>query len=305
MLSGGTVVTAVAPGSARAWVLAARPATLLVGLVPVLVGSALAAAAGQLRWGPAAAALWGSIFLQIGSNFANDVFDHEKGADTADRLGPTRATQAGLLTARQVKGGMVASLALAFLAGIYLTAVAGWPIVVIGLCSMAAAVAYTGGPYPLGYNGLGEVFVFLFFGLVAVPGTVFVQAGTVLPAAWIAAIPVGSLASAVLVVNNVRDHETDRVAGKRTLAVRFGRSFGVGMYLAFLLLSCLAPVLLVALRLATPWALLPLAVMPLGFRLWGTLRVERSGPILNRCLAGTARLLFFFGVLFAAGLARS
>jgi 1,4-dihydroxy-2-naphthoate octaprenyltransferase len=243
--------------------------------------------------------------LQIGSNFANDVFDHEKGADTAERLGPTRATQAGLLTARQVKGGMVVSLVLAFLAGIYLTAVAGWPIVVIGLCSMAAAVAYTGGPYPLGYNGLGEVFVFLFFGLVAVPGTVFVQAGTVLPAAWIAAIPVGSLASAVLVVNNVRDHETDRVAGKRTLAVRFGRSFGVGMYLAFLLLSCLAPVLLVALRLATPWALLPLAVMPLGFRLWGTLRVERSGPVLNRCLAGTARLLFFFGVLFAAGLARS
>jgi 1,4-dihydroxy-2-naphthoate octaprenyltransferase len=294
----------VSPGSVRAWVLAARPATLLVGLVPVLVGTALAAGQGRHRWGPAAAALWGSVFLQIGSNLANDVFDHEKGADTEARLGPMRATQAGLLTPRQVKTGMVLSFALAFAAGIYLTAVAGWPIVGIGLCSIAAAVAYTGGPYPLGYNGLGEVFVFLFFGLVAVPGTVFVQAGTVLPAAWLAAIPVGSLASAVLVVNNVRDHETDRVAGKRTLAVRFGRSFGVGMYLAFLLLSWVSPVGLWALGLARPWALLPLLTAPLGLRLWSILRSERSGPVLNQCLVGTARLLFLFGLLFAAGLAR-
>lgn len=298
-------MTAISPGSPRAWLLAARPATLLVGLVPVLVGSAIALAAGQFRLGPALAALWGSVFLQIGSNFANDVFDYEKGADTAERLGPVRATQAGLLSPRQVKGGMVVSFLLAFMAGVYLTAVAGWPIVVIGLCSIAAAIAYTGGPYPLGYNGLGEVFVFLFFGLVAVPGTVFVQAGTVLPAAWFAAIPVGSLASAVLVVNNVRDHETDRVAGKRTLAVRFGRSFGVGMYLAFLVLSCLAPIALVLARFSSPWCLLPLLVLPLGLRLWNTLRIERSGPVLNQCLAGTARLLFFFGLLFAAGLARS
>ena len=297
-------MTAVAPGSFRAWVLAARPATLLVGLVPVLVGSAITSAAGQFKAGPAAAALWGSVFLQIGSNFANDVFDYEKGADTAERLGPTRATQAGLLTARQVKGGMVVSFLLAFLAGVYLTAVAGWPIVVIGLCSIAAAIAYTGGPYPLGYNGLGEVFVFLFFGLVAVPGTVFVQTGTVLPSAWLAALPVGLLAAAVLVVNNVRDHETDRVAGKRTLAVRHGRAFGVGMYLAFLVVSWLAPIALVVLRLSTPWALLPLLTAPLGLRLWSTLRQERSGPALNQCLAGTARMLFFFGVLFSLGLAR-
>jgi 1,4-dihydroxy-2-naphthoate octaprenyltransferase len=294
----------VAPGSARAWLLASRPATLLVGLVPVLVGAALATAAGGFRAGPTLAALWGSVFLQIGSNFANDVFDHEKGADTEARLGPVRATQAGLLTPRQVKAGMVFSFVLAFLAGIYLTAVAGWPIVVIGLCSIAAAIAYTGGPYPLGYNGLGEVFVFLFFGLVAVPGTVFVQMHTVLPAAWLAALPVGLLASAVLVVNNVRDHETDRVAGKRTLVVRFGRPFGVGMYLAFLLFSYLTPVALLALGLATPWALAPLLTAPLGFRLWRTLRVEREGAVLNRCLAGTARLLFLFGLLFSLGLSQ-
>lgn len=293
----------VAPGSARAWLLATRPATLLVGLVPVLVGSAIAHAAGMFRAGPALAALWGSVFLQIGSNFANDVFDYEKGADTSERLGPVRATQAGLLTPRQVKGGMAFSFVLAFLAGIYLTAVAGWPIVVIGLCSITAAVAYTGGPYPLGYNGLGEVFVFLFFGLVAVPGTVFVQAGQVLPAAWLAAVPVGSLAAAVLVVNNVRDHETDRVAGKRTLVVRFGRPFGVAMYLAFVLLSCAAPVVLVALKLATPWALLPLLTAPLGLKLWRAVATE-SGPALNPRLAGTARLLLFFGLLFTAGLAQ-
>jgi len=295
-------VSDVTPGSARAWLMATRPATLLVGLVPVLVGSAIAHAADALRLGPALAALWGSIFLQIGSNLANDVFDYEKGADTKDRLGPVRVTQAGLLTPGQVKAGMVGSFVLAFVAGIYLTWVAGWPIVVIGLCSIAAAVAYTGGPYPLGYNGLGEVFVFLFFGLVAVPGTVFVQAGRVLPASWLAALPVGLLAAAVLMVNNVRDHETDRVAGKRTLVVRFGRPFGVGLYLVFVLVSCASPLALVLLHLATPWALLPLLVTPLGFRLWRTLSVERAGPALNLCLAGTARLLFLYGVLFTAGL---
>lgn len=292
-----------AKGSARAWLLATRPATLLVGLVPVLVGTAIAHAAGTLRLGPALAALWGSICLQIGSNLANDVFDHEKGADTHERLGPLRVTQAGLLTPRQVKTGMVVSFALALLAGIYLTAVAGWPIVAIGLCSIAAAVAYTGGPYPLGYNGLGEVFVFLFFGLVAVPGTVFVQAGRVLPVAWLAAVPVGALAAAVLLVNNVRDHETDRKAGKRTIVVRFGRPFGVVMYGLSMLSAAATPPLLLALGLASRWVLLPLLLAPLGLSLARTLAAERSGPALNRCLAGTARLLFLFGVLFAVGLA--
>lgn len=266
-----------------------------------MVGSAIAWSASQFRIGSAFAALWGSVFLQIGSNFANDVFDYEKGADTAERLGPMRATQAGLLSPRQVKVGMFFSFFLAFLAGLYLTSVAGWPIIVIGISSIIAAIAYTGGPYPLGYNGLGETFVFLFFGLVAVPGTVFVQAGAVLPAAWLAAIPVGSLASAVLVVNNVRDHETDRIAGKRTLVVRFGRSFGIFLYLIFLLFAGSIPILLAAMQLASWKVLLPLLVLPLGFRLWSTLRTERSGEILNLCLAGTARLLFFFGLLFAIG----
>ncbi|RYE88951.1 MAG: 1,4-dihydroxy-2-naphthoate polyprenyltransferase [Myxococcales bacterium] len=296
--------TLPAVGSARAWLLATRPATLLVGLVPVLVGTALAHAAGTLRVGPALAALWGSVCLQIGSNLANDVFDHEKGADTAERLGPLRVTQAGLLTPRQVKTGMVVSFALAMVAGVYLTAVAGWPIVVIGLASIVAAVAYTGGPYPLGYNGLGEVFVFVFFGLVAVPGTTFVQAGHVLPAAWPAALPVGALAAAVLLVNNVRDVDTDAVAGKRTVVVRFGRPVGTALYLLCVVLACATPVAMVALKMTTPWALLPLATAPIGLRLWRTVSAEREGPALNRCLAGTARLLFLFGVLFTIGLSR-
>lgn len=293
----------VAPGSARAWLLATRPATLLVGLVPVLVGSAIAHAAGQFKPLPALAALWGAIFIQIGTNLANDVFDYEKGADTEARLGPVRVTQAGLLRPKQVYGGMVASFLLALLAGIYLTAVAGWPIVAIGLVSIASGIAYTGGPYPLGYNGLGDIFVFVFFGPVAVAGTVFVQAGVIPPAAWLASIPVGALATAVLVVNNVRDHETDVVAGKRTLAVRFGRGFGVAEYVALLVLSYATPLALVGLGLATTWSLLPLLTAPLGVRLARTLAAERSGPALNLCLAGTARLLFFFGVLLTVGLA--
>jgi 1,4-dihydroxy-2-naphthoate octaprenyltransferase len=292
------------PGSLRAWILASRPATLTVGLVPVVVGSAVARAVGALRLLPALAALWGAVWIQIGTNLANDVFDYEKGADTAARLGPTRATQAGLLTPGQVRVGMVASFALAALAGIYLTAVAGWAIVAIGLVSIAAGIGYTGGPYPLGYHGLGDLFVFVFFGLVAVCGTVFVEAGRVPALAWVAALPVGALATAVLVVNNVRDHRTDVVAGKRTLVVRFGRDFGVVEYLALMAIAYGVPVALAVTRMASAWVLLPCATAPLAARLMSTLAKETSGPALNACLAGTARLLLFHGLLFAAGLAR-
>jgi 1,4-dihydroxy-2-naphthoate polyprenyltransferase len=292
----------VRPGSARAWLLATRPATLLVGLVPVALGAAVAASIGAFRAGPAAAALLGAVFIQIGTNYANDVFDHEKGADTAERLGPLRVTQAGLLTPRQVYAGMYASFLLAFVAGVYLTAVAGWPIVAIGLVSIASGIAYTGGPYPLGYNGLGDVFVFVFFGLVAVCGTVFVQAGTVPLLAPLAALPAGALATCVLVVNNVRDHTTDVVAGKRTLVVRFGRGFGVAEYALLVALAYAAPVGLVLGGLAGPWVLLPLLTLPLGVRLARQVATERGGPELNRCLAATARLMLLHGLLLCAGL---
>jgi 1,4-dihydroxy-2-naphthoate octaprenyltransferase len=239
--------------------------------------------------------------LQITSNFANDVFDHEKGADTEERLGPTRAVQAGLLTPRAVRRGMMATIALAFAAGVYLTAVAGWPIVVIGLCSIAAGVAYTGGPYPLGYHGLGDVFVMIFFGFVAVCGTVFAQTGALPALAWLGAVPVGAIATAVLVVNNVRDRDTDAKAGKRTLAVRFGRRAGVVEYAALLTAAYVAPLVALLAFGRSPWILLPWASLPIAVKLVRAVS-GTTGKALNACLVGTAKLLLVYGVLLAAGL---
>ncbi len=289
------------PGSARAWVLAARPPTLLAAVVPVLVGSACAVAAEAFRPLPALAALTGALLLQIAANFANDVFDFEKGADTAERLGPLRAVQAGLLSPASMRRGLYVVLGLALLVGLYLTAVAGPAIVVIGLASMLSAVAYTGGPYPLGYHGLGDLFVMVFFGFVAVCGTTFVQAHTVTPLSAVAAIPVGALATAILVVNNLRDRETDVRAGKRTLAVRFGERAVLYEYGLLLALAYAVPLGLVGLRLAGPVALLPLLTLPFAVPLMRAVSRER-GRALNPLLARTAKLLFFHGVLFSLGL---
>jgi 1,4-dihydroxy-2-naphthoate octaprenyltransferase len=292
---------AVRPGSLRAWVLAARPPTLFAAVVPVLVGSACALAAGAFRPLPALAALVGALLLQIAANFANDVFDYEKGADTAERLGPVRAVQAGLLTAESVRRGLWVTLGLSLLVGVYLTAVAGPAIVVIGLASMLAAVAYTGGPYPLGYHGLGDVFVMLFFGFVAVGGTTFVQTGEVTPLSLYAAVPVGALATAILVVNNLRDRETDARAGKRTLAVRLGERGALIEYFTLLSLAYAVPLALYASGRAGIGALAPLLTLPLAAALVRKVARER-GPALNPLLARTAKLLFVHGVLFALGL---
>jgi len=297
-----SAAAAIQPGSLRAWVLASRPATLTAALCPVLVGTAVAEVSGGMRVGPALAALFGAFMIQIATNFANDVFDHEKGADTHERLGPTRAVQAGLLTPRQVRAGLLVTVGLAALAGLYLTAVAGWPIMVIGVLSVLSGIAYTGGPYPLGYHGLGDVFVFVFFGLVAVCGTVFVQTGGVPALGWVAAVPVGAIATAVLVVNNVRDRETDARAGKRTLAVRFGRRFGVLEYGALLAVGYLAPVVLVVGLGQSRWVLLPILTAPMGVRLFRALATT-EGRGLNACLVGTAKLLLVVGVLLSVGLA--
>jgi 1,4-dihydroxy-2-naphthoate octaprenyltransferase len=291
----------IRPGSARAWLLACRPATLTAAIVPVAVGSAVAHAVGSFRLGPALAALVGAMLIQIATNFANDVFDAEKGADTEERLGPTRATASGLLTNRQVRVGLAFTIALAAIPGIYLIATAGWPIVVIGAASVLSGIAYTGGPYPLGYHGLGDVFVFVFFGLVAVCGTVFVQAGSVPPLAWLASVPVGALATAILVVNNVRDRNTDVKAGKRTLAVRFGRNAGIAEYVGLIVIAYAAPVACVFGLGRSPWALLPLLSAPLAVRLSLALARQEGRP-LNLVLARTAMLLLVYGVLFSAGL---
>ncbi|RPJ43382.1 MAG: 1,4-dihydroxy-2-naphthoate polyprenyltransferase [Candidatus Latescibacterota bacterium] len=291
------------PGSARAWILAARPATLTAAATPVLVGTACAARAGAFRAGPALAALAGALLLQIGSNFANDLFDHEKGADTAERIGPTRAVQSGLLTPRAMRSGTSVVFALALLVGLYLAFAAGWPVVVIGLFSIASAIAYTGGPFPLGYHGFGDLFVFVFFGFVAVCGTAFVQAGEVPSLAWAASLPIASLATAILVVNNLRDADTDRQAGKKTIPARFGRGAARIEYAALLVVAYAVPAALVVARVLSPWALLPLATLPLAARATRVVFASTDGPTLNRTLETTARLLLLHGVLFAAGIA--
>jgi 1,4-dihydroxy-2-naphthoate octaprenyltransferase len=295
-------MTEIAPGSIPAWILAARPATLTAAFAPVAVGTACAWRVGGIRWDAALAALLGAFLIQIATNFANDMFDFQKGADTEERLGPTRTAQAGLLTVRQLRRGIMVTFAFALGAGIYLTWIAGPAVVVIGLASMAAGLAYTGGPFPLAYNGLGDVFVMVFFGFVAVCGTAFVQALFVPDIAWAASIPIGALATAILVVNNVRDFEGDARAGKRTLVVRFGREGGVKEYVALLTAAYATPVVLLLLGWTSAWVCLPLLTILWAVGLSRSV-VNDRGVALNQTLAGTAKLLSLFGALFAIGIA--
>jgi 1,4-dihydroxy-2-naphthoate octaprenyltransferase len=297
------VGAAAAPSALRAWWLAARPRTQPLALAPVLVGTAVAWSEGAARAWPALAALAGALWLQIGANFANDVFDAERGADTAERVGPARAVQQGWLSARAVRTATGVAFAVAALFGLYLIAVGGWPIAVLGVLSILAGFAYTGGPYPLGYHGLGEVMVFLFFGLGAVCGTTFVQTLDVPAAALLASVPVGALAAAVLVVNNTRDIDTDRAAGKRTLAVRFGDGLARRGYVALVVGSFAIPVAWAAASRA-PAILIPLVCTPLAARLCRSV-LHDAGARLNATLAGTAQLAVLFATLLALGIALS
>lgn len=291
-------------GKLGAWLLAARPKTLAAAVAPVAVGTAVAYDQGGFAPLPALGCMATALLLQVGANFANDYFDFVHGADTEERIGPTRAVATGLLTPGEMRAGTVAVFALAALGGLYLALVAGWPLVVIGVASIAAAVGYTaGGRWSIGYLGLGDVTVFVFFGLAAVAGTAYVQLLSWPPEALWASVPVGCLAVAILVVNNYRDADTDRASGKRTLAVRLGRGFARGEYLALLALAYAAPAVHWAAGWDGPWVLLawlslPLAVPPVR-KLLG--RVE--GPTLNRALGETARLMVAFGALYALGIA--
>lgn len=283
------------------WIAAARLRTLPAAVAPVAVGTACAHASGGIAWGPALAALGGSLAIQIGTNFANDVFDAERGADGPDRIGPVRAVAAGLISARAMKLAMVIAFAVASVFGLYLTATVGWPIVAIGLASIIAGIAYTGGPYPLGYHGLGDVFVMAFFGFVAVCGTTFVQLGHVPCLAIWASIPVGAIATAIIVVNNVRDRGTDVRAGKRTLAVRFGRRFAIAEYASLLALAYAVPVGL-AICQGSAWFALPLATLPLAWLRLRNLIDAATGPEHNTLLAATGQLLLVHSMLLAAGM---
>lgn len=285
----------------HAWWLAIRPRTLPAAASGVAMGSALAWYDDSFKFLPALACLLIALLLQIGSNVANDVFDFERGADTAERLGPMRVTQAGYLTPTQVKRGMLVIFGLAALLGLYLASLRGWIVIWLGAAAILSAVAYTGGPYPLGYHGLGDVFVFLFFGLAAVAGTYFVQVGSVSTAAWWMSVPVGLIVTAILVVNNLRDIEGDQKAGKHTLAVLMGErgakiEYILLMTVAYLLLPALAILKIIPVGGMLAWLSLPLAIR--------TLRVTltQKGHLLNAALAGTGQTAFLFSLFFGVGL---
>lgn len=294
-------VTPQPPGRVQIWLLAARPKTLPAAAASSLVGSALAFAHGKFQLGPALACLLAAMLLQIGSNFANDVFDFQRGTDAHNRLGPLRVTQAGLLTPAQVYTGMLVVFGCAALLGVYLIWIGGWPILIIGLASILAAIAYTGGPLPFGYYGLGDLAVFAFFGLAAVCGTYYVQAGALHPAAWWAAVPMGLLITALLDVNNLRDIDSDRAAGKHTLAVRLGARGARLEYLLCLAGAYLTALLAVLLGQAPAWVLLSWLCLPLaGY--WLRRVYRENGRPLNQALAGTAQLILVFALLYSLGL---
>ncbi len=290
------------PSGARIWLMAARPRTLPAAVAPVLVGTALAGQAGVFHPLTFVATLVGAIFIQVGTNLSNDYSDARRGADTEDRLGPVRVTAGGLVPPRQVLMATWVSFGVAVLVGIYLVAVAGWELLLVGGASILAGVLYTGGPRPYGYEGLGELFVFAFFGIVAVTGSYFVQAKELPWEAFVLAVPVGLLAAAILMVNNIRDLETDRRAGKRTLAVRLGRHrarrlYALMVYVAFFL----APLPWVLGSLSA-WLLLPWLAMPLAVPLVRTVANHTDGPTLNAALARTGMLQLVFCLLLSAGI---
>ncbi len=286
----------------RIWLMAARPRTLPAAVAPVLVGTALAGFAHVFHPLRFIAALLGAVFIQVGTNLSNDYSDARRGADAEDRLGPVRVTAGGLVPPRQVLIATYVSFGLAVLFGIYLIAVAGWELLLVGAASILAGVAYTGGPKPYGYEGLGEVFVFLFFGVVAVVGSFFVQVKALHWEAFALAVPVGLLAAAILVVNNIRDVDSDRRAGKRTLAVKLGRErtrimFAVIVYLAYLL----APVTWLF-GPTTAWVLLCWLTLPLATAVLRIVRTRTDGPSLNGALAQSGMLQLTFCMLLSAGL---
>ncbi len=286
--------------SVRAWILASRPKTLAAGVAPVLIATGLALRdRGTVPWLYALCALLGAVFIQIATNFINDALDYKKGADTTERLGPLRVTQAGLLSAEAVLRGAYVCFAIAALFGIPLILRGGWPLLLIGLASIVSAYAYTGGPYPLAYHGLGELFVMVFFGLVAVGGTYYVLTRGYNIDALLCGVAAGSLAVAILTINNVRDIPSDRASNKRTMAVRLGAR-GARAEVVLFTVAAFASIVAIAWRDADWSLLLVLATMPLAAAI--VLRVYRTtGAALNRALAMAGALEWLFSILFVIG----
>ena len=285
----------------NAWILAIRPRTLPAAAAGVVMGAALAWRDGYFRLDAVLVCLFTALLLQIGSNLANDVFDFERGTDTHERLGPTRVTQAGILTPKQVKIGMAVVFGLSALLGLYLAWLGGWVIIILGAAAIISAIAYTGGPFPIGYYGLGDIFVFIFFGLASVAGTYYIQAGFVSPTAWWMTIPPGLIITAILVVNNLRDIENDRKGGKHTMAVRLGER---GTKIQYIVCMIVAYLVLIPVAWAglIPWTTL-LAWLSLPFAYQATKIVfTQKGRPLNMALAKTGQTALVFSLLFWLGL---
>ena len=287
--------------SLKPWLLASRPKTLPAAIAPVFVGTALAWDVGGFRWDPALICLLFALLIQIGTNFANDYFDFKKGADTQDRIGPTRAVAAGLVKPETMKRVTAITFLIAFCVGLGLIPYGGWWLLAVGVTSILCGYAYTAGPFPLAYVGLGDVFVMLFFGLVAVCCTFFVQTGYFSIESVLVATAIGALSTNLLVVNNLRDIDTDQLANKRTLAVRLGRAFSIWQYRLLWLWSQIA-VIWLAFRMNDSWVQLPLITLPLGFLLWMGICRADSGPAFNQVLAKTALMLILYSVTLSIGL---
>ena len=298
-----TTASAPTPARARAWVLASRPATLPAAAVPVIVGAAAALGEGaSFRPLVFAVTLIAALLIQVGTNFANDYSDFRRGADHEGRLGPLRVTQGGLLSQDAVRRGIMVAFGLALASGAYLVWVGGWPILVIGLLSLVCGVAYTGGPWPFGYHGLGDLFVFVFFGLVAVTGTTYLQSGTWSPFALAVSVPIGLLVTNILVVNNLRDRSTDLAAGKRTLATRLGDRWTRIQYAGFTALAYAVPVAIAITDERWRWLLLVLVTTPFAIVLVRRVLGGLAGRELNPMLERSGQLLLIFGMTLAAGL---
>ena len=288
----------------RVWLEATRPRTLPAAVAPVMVGTALAWRAGEARWGAAAVCLGFALLIQVGTNFANDYYDYLKGADTAERVGPRRAVASGLIKPAAMRAAMIAVFAAAFALGLSLLAYGGWPLLAIGVASIACGVAYTGGPYPLAYHGLGDLFVFLFFGLVATGATAFVQAGAVSTAALVAGAAVGALATNILVANNYRDVETDAKAGKRTLLVRWGRRYGRAQFAFAHAVAATAPLVLVMLGAASGAGALVVvfAAVSAGLLQGNRLASAKTPADCIALLGATGRWLAIYGLLLSCAI---
>ena len=285
----------------QSWFLAARPRTLPAAVMPVMVGSALAFRDNYFDPVIALVALACALLLQIGSNFANDLFDHLSGADTRERKGPVRAVASGLITPLQMKIGIVIVFGIAFILGLYLVVIGGLPILIIGIASITMAILYTGGQYPLGYYGWGDVMVFLFFGFIGTMGTYYVQALQLSLTAFLVSIPVGALITNILIVNNYRDVETDERAGKRTTAVIFGRKFARWEFTVLLFSAYGIPLLVWVFFELSAWILLPFISFPLALRVLAMMNTLH-GRELNLALEQCAKLVAFYGILFAIGI---